>query len=64
VVLEVKEGHATLGGKGVKLDLFVHNPLEEWVLAMEKTAFPEAAPAQASATPGEPASSATPGGGA
>ncbi len=31
------------GGKPVKLDLYRHARLEEWVLAMEKTAFPEAA---------------------
>lgn len=59
VVLEIKEGHATLGGKGVKLDLFVHTPLEEWILAMEKTAFPEAA--AAADTPAAPTAPSSPG---
>ncbi|MGD9690129.1 MAG: hypothetical protein AB7K52_10800 [Phycisphaerales bacterium] len=38
--LHIKE-HA--GGGTVKLDLLRYVPLEEWVLAMERTAFPESA---------------------
>jgi len=44
VVIEIKPGHATLGGKSVKLDLLRYEPLEEWVLAMEQEAFPDRAP--------------------
>lgn len=42
VTMHIKQGHATMGGKAVELDLLRHEPLEDWVLAMEKTAFPEA----------------------
>jgi hypothetical protein len=46
IFLKIKPGHATHGGREIKLDLYRHHPLEDWVLAMEKTAFPErAAPA-------------------
>ncbi len=58
VFLKVKPGHAQHGGKEIKLDLFCHSPLEEWVLAMEKTAFPEtaaaAAPAEQNPPPADP----------
>lgn len=41
IFLKVAPGHPTLAGKELKLDLYHHDPLEEWVLAMEKTRFPE-----------------------
>ncbi len=41
VSLVVKPGHATLGGKEVALDLLRYEPLEDWVLEMEKAAFPD-----------------------
>lgn len=45
VSLRVKASHAQLGGKGVELDLLRYEPLEQWVLDMEKAAFPEQAAA-------------------
>lgn len=41
VTLVIKPSHPTLGGKSIELDLLRYDPLEAWVLAMEKTAFPE-----------------------
>lgn len=41
IYLKIKPGHPQLGGKEIVLDLLRHSPLEEWVLAMERTAFPE-----------------------
>ena len=41
VFLKVKDGHEKLGGKEIKLDLYPHANLEEWVLEMERTAFPD-----------------------
>lgn len=40
VTVNIKPGHDTLGGKGVELDLLRYVPVEEWVLRMEKAAFP------------------------
>jgi len=45
VALKIKEGHAALGGKSLEFDLLRYEPLEAWILAMEKRAFPEAAKA-------------------
>lgn len=39
--LKVKSSHAQLGGKGIELDLLRYEPLEAWILEMEKTAFPD-----------------------
>ncbi len=41
VTLLVKPGHATHAGKSLVLDLYHHEPLEEWVLEMERKAFPD-----------------------
>jgi hypothetical protein len=41
VTILIKPSHTTLGGKSVELDLLRYDPLEAWVLAMERTAFPE-----------------------
>ncbi|MEL7472360.1 MAG: hypothetical protein AAGK04_03515, partial [Planctomycetota bacterium] len=43
VFLRIGEGHESLGGKELKLDLYRHNPLESWILEMERIAFPEQA---------------------
>ena len=44
VFLKVKQGHKGLGGQEVKVDLFHYDQrLEDWVLAMERTAFPDRA---------------------
>lgn len=46
----VKKDHATLGGQAVELDLLRYEPVEAWVLEMEKAAFPgRAAEAEAAA---------------
>lgn len=41
VFLKIKPEHPTLGGREIKLDLYRYAHLETWILAMEKTAFPE-----------------------
>lgn len=41
VTLAVSPVHPTHPGKRVELDLYRHTGLEDWVLAMEKTRFPE-----------------------
>lgn len=43
VTLAIKESHPTLGGQRVVVDLYRHEPVEEWILAMERTASAEAA---------------------
>lgn len=44
VDIKIKPGHAgELGGKNVDLDLLRYEPVEAWVLEMEKTAFPDRA---------------------
>lgn len=44
VTIAVKDSHPKLAGAQMTLDLYHHTPLEEWVLQMEKTAFPPADP--------------------
>jgi hypothetical protein len=41
VFLRIKDTHDTLGGKEVKFDTYRHGRIEEWILEMEKAAFPE-----------------------
>lgn len=43
IFLKIKSSHAQLGGRELRLDLLRYEPLETWVLEMEKTAFPERA---------------------
>lgn len=50
IYLKVKPSHQRLGGREICLDLLRHTPLEEWVLAMERTAFPESAAEASAAT--------------
>lgn len=40
VFLKIKPGHERLGGREIKLDLLRYAPLEDWILEMERTAFP------------------------
>lgn len=40
VYLKIKPEHSTLGGQEIRIDLYRHHPVEEWVLAMERAAFP------------------------
>lgn len=51
IFLKIKPGHTPHGGKELKLDLYQHNPLESWVLEMERIAFPDREPPAAAATP-------------
>lgn len=46
VFLKIKPDHPSLGGKELKLDLYRHAKLEDWVLQMENEAFPEEAEAE------------------
>lgn len=43
VFLKIKSEHSRLGGKELRLDLYRHDPLESWILEMERVAFPEEA---------------------
>ncbi|GMV24491.1 MAG: hypothetical protein AMXMBFR58_05220 [Phycisphaerae bacterium] len=52
IYLKIKPSHPQLGGREVELDLLRHSPLEDWVLAMERTAFPEST--EEPQTPAEP----------
>jgi len=38
--LHIKPTHPTLGGKEIPVDLMRYEPVEDWVLEMERTAFP------------------------
>ncbi|CAG1006227.1 hypothetical protein PHYC_03303 [Phycisphaerales bacterium] len=53
VTLRIKPSHAQLGGRAVELDLLRYEPVEEWVLAMERAAFPDRA--ESENEPDEPA---------
>jgi hypothetical protein len=56
IYLKVRPGHTTLAGREVTMDLYPHVPLEDWVLQMEKAAFPErAAEAPTAETADKPA---------
>lgn len=41
VYLKVAPSHPQHGGKEIELDLYRYEPLEEWILAMERTRFPD-----------------------
>lgn len=58
IYLRIKPGHQQLGGREIVLDLLRFSPLEEWVLAMERTAFPESAEEPPAAPPPEPSPAA------
>lgn len=47
VVLHLNETHPTHAGKNIKVDLYRHQGVEDWILEMERERFPE----QAEATP-------------
>ena len=53
VVLHLNETHPTHAGKNVKVDLYRHQGVEDWILEMERERFPE----QAEATPDDASSS-------
>ena len=66
VTLKTSPDHPTLRGRDVELDLFRYLPLEDWVLEMERTRFPERATQEAAeknAATGDAARPATDGGG-
>lgn len=56
VTITIKPGHAQLGGRAIELDLLRFVPLEDWVLEMERIAFPEEAAQSAGQEPVEMAS--------
>lgn len=44
VFLKIRDSHPTLAGQEAKIDLYHYTqPVEDWVLAMEQTAFPDRA---------------------
>jgi len=47
VAMKIKPSHPQLGGKTVEFDLLRFVPLEDWVLEMERAAFPDRAEAAA-----------------
>lgn len=55
---KVKPDHATLGGKDLKIDLYTHEKLEDWILEMERIAFPD----RAAGSAGQPVTPGTTGG--
>jgi hypothetical protein len=57
VLLVLKKDHPTLAGQAIELDLLRYEPVEAWVLEMEKAAFPDRAAQDpgASALPANPA---------
>jgi len=54
VVLSLGEGHRTHASKSIKVDLYRHQGVEDWILEMERERFPE----QSEATPDETPTSA------
>lgn len=58
VFVTLNESHPDLGGSTIRFDTFRHARLEDWLLTMEATAFPDAADPDAEVganAPGEPA---------
>ena len=43
VTFKFRKEHPQLGGKSIEFDLLRYEPLEAWLIDMEKTAFPEQA---------------------
>lgn len=41
VLLHLTQEHPTHAGKTIKVDLYRHQPVEEWILEMERERFPE-----------------------
>jgi hypothetical protein len=54
VFLKIKPGHPTLAGQELKLDLLRYKPLEDWILEMERAAFPDRAAEAQPTPPAEP----------
>ncbi|MBZ0171026.1 MAG: hypothetical protein K8E66_01465 [Phycisphaerales bacterium] len=50
VFLKIKDNHKTLGGAELRFDTYRHGYIEDWILTMEKAAFPE----RAEEVPGSP----------
>ncbi len=59
IYLKIKPHHERHGGRELTLDLYHHTPLEDWVLEMERIAFPEnSRPPSHGGTPAEDAAGA------
>ena len=43
VLLHLTQDHPTHAGKAIKVDLYRHQPVEDWILEMERERFPEQA---------------------
>lgn len=41
IFLKIKETHESLAGQELRIDLYRHDPLEDWIIEMHRTAFPE-----------------------
>lgn len=41
VFLKIKDSHSQIGGQEVRFDTYRHSHVEEWILEMERTAFPD-----------------------
>lgn len=41
ITLKIRDGHPQLSGKPLTIDLYPHDPLESWILEMERTVFPD-----------------------
>ncbi|MEQ8316482.1 MAG: hypothetical protein RIE77_11455 [Phycisphaerales bacterium] len=53
VVLRLNDSHPTHAGKNIKVDLYRHQGVEDWILEMERERFPD----QAEATPDDASTS-------
>lgn len=49
VLLHLTQDHPTHAGKTIKVDLYRHQPVEDWILEMERVRFPEQADATTAA---------------
>lgn len=41
IFLKMKESHESLGGRELRIDLYRYDPLEDWIVQMHQSAFPE-----------------------
>lgn len=60
VVLHLAESHPTHAGKDIKVDLYRHRGVEDWILEMERERFPEQAEADAADADSTPPAEDTP----
>ena len=51
VFLRVKDSHSQLAGKEIRFDTYRHGHIEDWILEMERVAFPDRAEEESEAAP-------------